>query len=110
MPTPIEKIEKLVKDSRRVLESPFWIPELKTDTSYQRLHDDHDGTQEGRIMVSFLPGGDAVVVTDGRRRGEPLRFRTPGGGGTSLRVRNALMLLAWAIKLDNETCPNGSER
>ncbi|MFA6306271.1 MAG: hypothetical protein WCV70_00100 [Patescibacteria group bacterium] len=92
-------IEKLVKDARRVLETPFWMPELSSGESYERLHDDHDGTGEGVLNVTFLPDGDATISIDIRT---PLRFRNWLGGGMSLRVRNALMLLAWAIKLDNQ--------
>lgn len=34
-----------------------------------------------------------------------LMFRSYDGGGKSQRVRNALMILALAIKLDNEEYP-----
>ena len=50
------------------------------------------------VSVVFSPDGDAWVTTDPRG----CRFRTYAGGGTSLRVRNALLMLAMAIKLDNE--------
>lgn len=101
MHTPTE----LEKRARQILEEPFWVSELKTNFWYDRLHDDDDGTKNGRVVVMFLENGDGIISTDGHV-GSPLRFRTMGGGGNSLRVRNALMLLAWAIKLDNETKPN----
>mgnify|MGYP001611293196 FL=1 len=91
--------ERLVKDILRVLRCHFWIPELNTKEMYERLHDDHDGTFKGRIGVQFGQDCDAWVAIDGRTF---LRFRTPLGGGCSPRVRNALMILALAIKLDNE--------
>lgn len=96
----------LEKRARQVLEEPFWISELKTDLWYERLHDDDDGTKEGKVLVMFIENGDGFITTD-KHRGPSLRFRTMGGGGNSLRVRNALMLLALAIKLDNETRPTG---
>ena len=91
------------KDVRKILETPFWMPTLKTDTLYERTHDDHDGTFEGKIRVAFDMVGDAWVNTD--RQGKDLRFRTFGGGGNSQRVRNALIILAEAIRLDNEERP-----
>lgn len=102
MPEP--SVERLVKDAHRVLENPFWIPGLAANESYSRLHDDHDGEFVGNLMVSFGPDGDAWLATD-IGPGKSLRFRTGIGGGMSLRVRNALMLLALAIKLDNEDRP-----
>jgi len=93
----------------RVLENPFWIPTLHSDTNYGRLHDDHDGTYEGTLNVHFDWMGDAFVFIAGPRDKPQalcyLRFRTHGGGGMSLRTRNALMILAEAIQLDNEDLP-----
>ncbi|MDP2934348.1 MAG: hypothetical protein Q8N59_01070 [bacterium] len=95
--------ERLVKDVRRVLENPFWISGLETDKYYERLHDDHDGTYQGNIRVAIAQDGDIYVETDGKSL---LRFRMPfSGGGMSPRVRNALLILAYAIKLDNEKKP-----
>ena len=99
MHTPTE----LERRARQVLEEPFWITELKTDIWYIRLHDDHDGTKKGKVAVMILENGDCVISNDSQR--ESLRFRTMGGGGNSLRVRNALMILALAIKLDNDQKP-----
>lgn len=44
-------------------------------------------------IASWSNPGDVVL--------DPFAFRTAGGGGRSLRTRNALMLLAEAIRLDN---------
>jgi hypothetical protein len=95
---------RLVKDARRVLENPFWIPELNSDETYERLHDDHDGSFNGRLEVCFNKVADAYVATS-IHPDSMLRFRTWGGGGMSPRTRNALMVLAWAIKLDNDEKP-----
>jgi hypothetical protein len=97
--------DRLVKDARRILENPFWIPDLKSDEYYLRLHDDHDGTYLGCINVSFDKAGDAWIITSKTHNGGSLRFRSFFGGGMSERVRNALMILAFAIKLDNEEKP-----
>lgn len=42
---------------------------------------------------------------DGLHPGATLRFRTFGGGGLSPRTRNALMILAEAIRRDKEERP-----
>lgn len=94
-----------MKDVRRVLETPFWIHDLKKNVSYERLHDDHDGERKGTIQVTFSDDGDAWISADLCYPGQMLRFRTFIGGGLSLRVRNALMVLAEAIRLDNEERP-----
>jgi hypothetical protein len=104
--------QKLTKETRRVLEGAFWIQDLQPEVSYGRIHDDHDGTNEGVLSVSIDRQGDAFISIQSRNRGpgrnqfsDMLRFRTSGGGGMSLRVRNALMVLAEAIRLDNEERP-----
>lgn len=96
-------LERLCKDVRRVLENPFWIPELSSDVNYTRIQDDHDGTFEGQLTVDFTRDGDAWVFTD--KHFPAMRFRTFHGGGMSERTRNALMILAYAIKLDNQERP-----
>lgn len=95
-------VERLQKDARRVLEYSFWIDDLYTQTRYERIHDDHDGTYEGRLTVCIGRDSDVWIETDTL---SPMRFRTYHGGGKSFRVRNALMILALAIKLDNEEFP-----
>jgi hypothetical protein len=52
--------------------------------------------------VVIGPDGDCWVTAGG---GQTLRFRTWAGGGHSLRVRQALMVLAEAIRRDNEDRP-----
>jgi hypothetical protein len=96
--------ERLIKDIRRILNNPFWIPEIKQNEIYTRLHDDHDGTFLGSLIVLFNSLGDAFIGID-LLPFQSLRYRTSSGGGKSLRVRNALIILALAIKLDNEENP-----
>ena len=90
---------------RTILESYFWLPDIKTMERYERLHDDHDGTRLGQIQVMFDPNGDAYVsiLGDAHERSPTLRFRMPGsGGGLSPRTRVALLILAEAIRLDEK--------
>lgn len=94
---------RLNKDALRVLNNPFWIAGLLTNVSYERIQDDHDGTKEGRLILQIGADGDVWFNTD--KHHTPMRFRSFGGGGQSRRVRNALMILALAIKLDNEERP-----
>jgi len=94
----IRNIKKLLEDGVE------WPSELKTDTVYSRLHDDHDGEFLGSLEIGFSRDGDAWVSVIGDP-GVPLRFRSGFGGGQSLRVSHALRILALAIKLDNEERP-----
>ena len=87
---------------RKVLEAPFWPEILRAETQYWRVHDDHDGTHKGRVGIYVDQMGDVYLLSD---NAPALRFRTFGGGGMSERTRNALLLLACAIKMDNEDHP-----
>lgn len=91
--------EKLLKI---VLEKPLFIP-IPSNEFFERVHDDHDGSFKGKIAVAIVEG-DMWVRTEEHGR-KFLRFRDYFGGGQSLRVHNALKLLALAIKLDNEDFP-----
>jgi hypothetical protein len=92
---------------KKLLETPFWPPELKTDTQYFRTQDDCDGNLREGIEVIIDQMGDAWVNITTDSLLKSCRFRTWGGGGRSLRVRNALLLLAIAIKMDNDDHPVG---
>jgi hypothetical protein len=98
------KIETQIK---KLLESVFWLPTLKTGEYYQRYEDD---SPEGFVAVTFSSDGDGHVtlsaMPDPKEHGLYFRFRMPmTGGGQSPRVRNALLILAEAIRLDNEERP-----
>lgn len=97
--------EELTQMAKTLLNEPFWISDLNIGESYTRLHDDHDGTYKGVVAVTFYLDGDAMLYTTPARLGGELRFRTQIGGGQSERVRTALMILALAIKMDNESRP-----
>ncbi len=98
--------EEIVRAIHIILNQPFWIPGLDVNSFYSRLHDDHDGTFQGSLTVGFSSDADAWVSIDGVPSGSSLRFRNAFiGGGQSERVRTALLILALAIKLDNEERP-----
>ncbi len=82
-----------------LLEEPFPWPQTLDESGYSRQHDDTDGEPTGYLTVMFGPDGDAYVGVDGTQL---LRFRTHAGGGRSLRVHAALVVLAEAIRRDNE--------
>jgi hypothetical protein len=90
----------------------FWALPTVDNGTFERLHDDHDGTYEGTIGVTRAIDGDmhvwinsrAGLVVESNKLGKVnsdwLRFRSAAGGGRSLRTHNALRILAEAIRLD----------
>jgi hypothetical protein len=96
---PDKSVAKIVD---KLLDSDFWIPELKTMQYYSRVHDDTDGDSTQQVNVIISPDGDVHIGTDHPHH-DLLRYRTMGGGGNSKRTRTALMILARAIQLDNES-------
>lgn len=98
--------EKAIEQSiDRLLENDFWIRSLAPDELYTRLHDDRDGEsgENHQLRVYIAPDADLHVFMPGSM--ESLRFRNYFGGGKSLRVRNALLVLAEAIRRDNADRP-----
>ncbi len=102
LPIPDDRIPETVA---QLLASEFWLHSLAPDTGYSRLHDDHDGTYQGTLRIIFDRMGDAHVIATGTNGLVMLRFRTSGGGGVSLNTRKALLILAEAIRKDNEERP-----
>lgn len=101
----LRKREYTDADLKAILNSAIpWPEDLEPFTEYRRVHDDHDGTHSGSIAVTFTPDGDAHVSADAEP-GSSLRYRTSFGGGASLRTRNALVILALAIKMDSGEAP-----
>lgn len=83
----------------KLLDKPFWPPNLEADRYYITTHDDHDGEPKtGYLSVSVDHMGDAYI----RVHGESLRFRTLCGGGKFPKIRAALVLLAEAIRQEGE--------
>jgi hypothetical protein len=88
---------------RQLLNSDSLMPEtLKSKELYTRVHDDCDGDPNQTLTVMLDDYGDTHIST---HNFQWLRFRHYCGGGHSLRVRNALLILAEAIRLDNEKDP-----
>lgn len=87
---------------KELLETPFWIPAIATNVSYESHDDDTPCDEVALLQVIFSADGDAWVnkMTDPAYKS--IRKRTYAGGGKDLRTRTALMILAYAIKLDEE--------
>lgn len=89
-----------------IVETPFWPKTLEPMERYERFDDD---TRLGHLSVIFSRDSDAWIDLQSEKDpDEPNfshRFRTFFGGGQSLRVRNTILLLALAIKLDNRERP-----
>lgn len=88
------------KEILNFLDCPEWPKNLETNNLYSRQHDDTDGGDEGHLQVQFSIDGDAWVSIDNRKA---IRFRNYIGGGKSLKTYAALLILAEAIRQDNES-------
>jgi hypothetical protein len=99
LPAPIKKAVN------GLLEGAFWIPTLSSEGVYIRRSDDANGDAgfNQELQVTFSPDGDAWIILPFSMYS--LRFRTYFGGGISLRTRNALLVLAEAIRRDVEVSP-----
>lgn len=89
-----------------LLEGYYWPETLESKYVYERRHDDTDGRNDPSQYLSLEidTWGDVhMYVPPGKQR--TLRFRMPGGGGQSERVRKALVILAEAIRRDNDEYP-----
>lgn len=93
--------EQIIKE---LLDHSFWPAGIETMVPYRVQTDDTDGQPGyGWLSIVFSPDGDAHVsatATDGLP--DEVRFRTYFGGGGHLRVRNACLILAMAMKMDME--------
>lgn len=91
-----ETRQQQIKD---ILESSFWLDEIESTVVYQ-TEDDDSPPNEAWLQVVFSNDGDAWVakITDSPIKS--IRKRTHAGGGRDLRTRQALMILAYAMKLD----------
>ena len=95
---------------RALLERPFWPRQLETGTSYTRLGDD----TSGELTVAIATDADAWITVFSKPDPEEFslshRFRSGFGGGESEGVRNALLVLALAIKRANLERPQDHRR
>ncbi len=102
-----EAIEKLLPS---LLYTPMSVPmeSNASSTFFSRLHDDHEGTWTGSLVVGTSTDGDMWIRTTVPENVPlgMLRFRCPlNGGGMSHRTHVALRLLYLAILEDNRTHP-----
>lgn len=102
MPIKISSELSLSRSLNTLLEGAYWLSALAPKTLYSRVHDDCEGDLTQTLGVMVGGDGDVHVLLPNFKS---LRFRTWGGGGLSLRTRNALLVLAEAIRRDNETLP-----
>ena len=68
--------------------------ETLKSTSYKRVQDDNDGDQDSAIEIVI----NNEMIELHCNCGDSFRFRTSCGGGKSLRVRNALIYLAYVAE------------
>ncbi|MBI6882653.1 hypothetical protein [Pseudomonas putida] len=96
---------QIEKSLHTLLEGDYWLNTLGLDEVHARRHDDCDGEggTEHQLQVYLAEDVDIHVFIPGQLHS--LRFRDVLGGGQSPRVRNALMVLAEAIRRDNEDRP-----
>lgn len=81
---------------RKLLERPTWPEGVEARKTYERAG---DMGEDGALRVLVDEQGDVYVGTHLRHTH---RFCTKVGGGRSPRTRAALLILAEAIRLDNE--------
>lgn len=92
---------------RELLESPVFPESLNGLDFFQVRTDDADGNQVIDMLTVEIAGDSDVhlhIINGGT-----CRFRTLAGGGKHLRVRQALLILAEAIRLDTEEEIPGAE-
>jgi hypothetical protein len=93
-----------LKQIDRIIKSIEWEQAWKDIKGIGNESRTEDDSRDAFLVVGFSCDGDAWIQTASEHIGM-LRFRTSTGGGRSLRVRDALMILAMAIAADNEEYP-----
>lgn len=101
--TSIAKPVAVERAMNTLLEKVYW-PSTLGPGAYSRTHDDTDGKRGAHQQLHLMigPDGDCWVASGD---GNTLRFRTHAGGTASPRVQKALLVLAEAIRRDNEERP-----
>lgn len=98
-----------------LLESNYDIKKLEQDCYYGRRHDGIDGENDDKndpehfLYVSVVDYGDINIIFPPTKILKMWRFRNRGGGGQSLRVYKASIILMEAIRRDNEEFESKSE-
>ncbi len=97
--------------------NPEWPKDLKTNTFYQVFCDDKGRNKSSWLKVMVAEDGDVHLVMQDWEKcpdGEPspfpsIRIRTSSGGGRNPNVRQALLWLAEAIRIDCGTEDQGEK-
>ena len=90
------------KEIDSILNKRFFPKTLKSREHYTSTHDDNDGVPtSGFIDMVISPDGDIRIKTIHDGIGY-LRFRTELGGGRFPKIRNALLVLAEAIRQEGK--------
>jgi hypothetical protein len=89
------------------LNYPVWPPHINVREAYRRFEDD---SPKGVLTVAFGVDSDSWIEVISKPDPDEIgssmfRFRTHAGGGKSLKVRAALLVLAEAIRQDNAEHP-----
>ena len=94
--------EGKAEEIKKILETPFWIEGIESNILYE-TEDDDSPPGEAFLKIVFSTDGDAWVSKfTGNNSMKSIRKRTHQGGGRDSRTRLALMILAYAMKLDDE--------
>jgi len=101
---PIVTSDNVMQVLDELLDLPFWPQGVHSGELYQVQTDDSDGDPDyGWLMAQFSCDGDLhMKLTCDRGIPHDIRLRTYAGGGRHLGVRNAGLILAYAMKLDME--------
>lgn len=95
------------EEIKKLLEEHFWIEGIESGVLYQTEDDDSPPSEIALLQVIFSQDGDAWVTKLTESQMKSIRKRTGIGGGRDMRTRTALMILAYAMKLDNEENKDG---
>lgn len=90
------------KSIQKLVETPFWIDGLESGVGYETHDDDTPNDKVAILRVMFSGDGDVWVAKLTDPSYASIRKRTHIGGGKDLRTRQALMILAYAMKLDDD--------
>lgn len=105
----ISQIDKILAIALHILlESEYWLSSVESNFTYARIHDGIDGQNDDKndpvhYLSLFMVGyGEICISIPPREKDGCWLFRNyHGGGGQSLRVFRALIVLMEAIRRDN---------
>ncbi len=98
-PLPLPSLPEMEKPFRDLLDVLPWPPDLETMVGYTVVSEDNP---EVSWVIGISPDGDARVLVG--EMYEEYRFRNSFfGGGMSVPVRNALVVMAEAIRRHHQT-------